>query len=72
VPNAENESISSNPIRISWIVAHHFLEQQVGHWSQTDCSSRVSVAYLLDGISGENAGGVNCPLVNLAPVEFAH
>jgi hypothetical protein len=33
MPNAENEAVPSNPVRVSGVMPENFLEKKVGDWS---------------------------------------
>ena len=49
----EHESITPQPVRITRIVLHHLLEQQVCGGGEGHRGARMAVARILDGISRE-------------------
>jgi hypothetical protein len=50
VANAENKSVSANPFRIGWVMAHNLLKQKVSNWGEAYGCSRMSISDLLNRV----------------------
>ena len=66
----EDKTVTANPVRVSRIVAHHLLEQQIRRRSQAHGGTGVTIANLLNGVGGQDADGIHCLAVRLAPGKF--
>ena len=69
VAAGEDETITADPSRVGRVVAHHLLEQQVGHRGEAHRGAGVAVADLLHRVHRQHPARVHRPLVELGPVE---
>src|SRR5690606_373587 len=67
VAGREHEPVAAQPGVVLRVVAHHVLVEQVRGGSEAHRGARVTVADLLHRVSGEDARGVDRPLVELGP-----
>ena len=67
VSAGQHESVSPGPVRVTRVVPHHLLEQQVRDRCQAHRRSWMAIANVLDGIGGQHAYGVDGLVVDLGP-----
>ena len=68
----EDETVAAGPVRVSRVMLHDALIQQIRRGSEAHRRPGVSVADFLHGIRRENASGVHRALVDLIPTQFRH
>src|SRR5699024_9273025 len=67
VAGGEHETVAAEPVLIARVVAHHVLVEQVCGGGEAHGGAGVAAAHLLDGVRGEDAGGVDRTLVEIGP-----
>ncbi|CAM5503593.1 hypothetical protein STENM223S_02424 [Streptomyces tendae] len=69
VAGGQHEAVASDPVRVGGVVPHHLLEEGVGGGGQAHRRTGMAVSDLLYGVGGQDAGGVDGPLVQFGPLE---
>ena len=69
VAAGEHEPVAAGPLRVSGVVPHHLLEEEVRRGREAHRGAGVAVADLLHGIHGEDSRSVDSQLVDLGPVQ---
>ncbi len=72
VAAGQDEPVARDPVGVGGVVAHHLLEQQVGHRRQAHRRPRVTVAHLLHGVHRQDPDGVDRLAVEIGPLQGAH
>ena len=69
VARGQHEAVAAGPVGVRRVVPHHLLEERVRGGGQAHRRTGVAVADLLYGVRGQDAGGVDGPLVQIGPLE---
>jgi hypothetical protein len=72
VTAGEDETITADPSRVGRVVSEAVLIQVMGDGRQAHGRSRVPVPCLLHRIRGEEAGSVDCAIVEFSPGQSCH
>jgi hypothetical protein len=72
VANAQNEPVSTNPLRVAGVVSQNLLKKQMSYRSQTDGGAGMPITDLFYRVGCQNSSGVHGFLVKIAPAEFVH
>ena len=72
VSAGQHETVTSRPVGVGRAVAHHLLEQGVGHRCQAHRGTGMAVARLLHGVGPQHPDGVDGPGVGVGPAVGEH
>ncbi len=65
----QDEAVTAQPVRIGRVVPHDALVQQIGNRGQAHRGAGVAVADVLNGVGGQDPGGVHRAAVGVSPFE---